>query len=644
MGDGLFVVILSAALLLTRIRSALIVSILTVCIVTLLVSILCVSTFLASTSSPTVGVGSVAFSGVTHASILSTSIAFLSRADAASSPNTVSGSRDFVINEVLYDPEGPDEGLEFVELYNPTEAPLSLRGLMLETGNGAGEGDWSLAVQWDSDYYVQPYGYVTVGENAVSPTPQFVKQLDLQNGPDACRIRRSTETIDLVGWGSHSFPEYYEGVPCEDAASGISVGRLPDGIDTENNSVDFRALSPPSPGRRNFCIVDAGFAPGSLSTKPALPLPFENTEITVEIENLGARELASGECLVEFFGVVDSLRTFMASATTQAIAPKQSEVLSVFLFPEIERCMTLEATLRLEEDENPSNDTASIWLRIGEGNVIVNEIMYAPAAGEPEWVELFNRGQTPVDVQGWWIEDSSKKKARLTSLPLVIGAGEFLVITQDKRSFEEKPNHCEGRAIQPEGSWPSLNNYASGGNSYADVVCIRDSSGCMSDYVMYEEEWSTRSKSSVERVSTSVSSRQAANWSSSVAPSGSTPCERNSVSEAARQSNAFRIGMSSRVMSPDGDGLDDRVIFSFVLPTTGMRANLAVFDSDGRTVKRLLDQRKVGTVVQTIWDGVDEEGRLVRPGIYIVNLGVKRPEGGWEESRSTLVVAPKGMR
>lgn len=165
-----------------------------------------------------------------------------SRAGAISA-QTGSASQDFVINEVLYDPEGPDEGLEFVELYNPTDVSLSLKGLALETGNGAKEGDWALAAQWESDYYVEAHGYVVIGEDAVSPPPQFIKQLDLQNGPDACRIRRATQVVDLIGWGSHTFPEYYEGTPCEDVASGVSVGRLPDGVDTQDNSADFKALS-----------------------------------------------------------------------------------------------------------------------------------------------------------------------------------------------------------------------------------------------------------------------------------------------------------------------------------------------------------------------------------------------------------------
>jgi hypothetical protein len=563
---------------------------------------------------------------------------------AANYRATGSAAQDLVINEILYDPAGTDEGLEFVELYNPTDVPLSLRGLALETGNGAAEGDWSLGAQWDSDYYVEAHGYVVIGEEAVSPRPQFVKQLDLQNGPDACRLRKGTQIVDLVGWGSHTFAEYYEGTPCEDVASGISVGRLPDGVDTQDNSADFRALSPPSPGRRNLCIVDAGLVPGTLSTSPALPLPYEKTEISVEIANFGARELADGECLIEFFGIVDSVRNFLASTATRAIAPKQSEIVSVSLLPEVETCVAIQATLRLEDDENRGNDTTSIRLRVGEGDIVVNEIMYAPAAGEPEWVELFNRGQVSVDVRGWWIEDSSKKKACLTSLPLVIAPGEFLVISQDKELFQEKPNQCEYRVVQPQGSWPSFNNYASDASGYADAVCIRDSSGCISDYVAYGEAWATRRYGSLERVSASVSSRQAANWSSSVAPSGSTPCGRNSVSEAMRQGSAFQLGMSTRVISPNGDGIDDRVVFSFALPSAGMRASLTVFDSDGRTMKRLLDQRRVGTVVQTIWDGLDEEGRPVTPGIYIVNLGVKRVDGGWEESRSTLVVAPQGKR
>jgi hypothetical protein len=195
-----------------------------------------------------------------------------------------SSSANLIINEVLYDPEGPDDGLEFVELFNPTDETVSLNCMVLETGNGAGAGDWGLAVEWTDHVYIEPGRFFVVGERAVTPPPDWVCDLDLQNGPDACRLTYGESVLDLVGWGAHTFPEYYEGAPCEDAASGSSVARIPDGADSQDNAADFRPVSPPTPGRRNMCEVDAGLVAGSLSVSPPLPAAYEQAEVSVESE------------------------------------------------------------------------------------------------------------------------------------------------------------------------------------------------------------------------------------------------------------------------------------------------------------------------------------------------------------------------
>ena len=49
---------------------------------------------------------------------------------------------ELVLNEVLYDPAGPDGGHEFVEIYNCGTAPVSLAGVRLLFANGAGEPAW----------------------------------------------------------------------------------------------------------------------------------------------------------------------------------------------------------------------------------------------------------------------------------------------------------------------------------------------------------------------------------------------------------------------------------------------------------------------------------------------------------------------
>ncbi len=52
-----------------------------------------------------------------------------------------------LLNEVLYDPDGADGGLEFVELVARVggDPAASLEGWVLETGNGAQPGDWTVA-------------------------------------------------------------------------------------------------------------------------------------------------------------------------------------------------------------------------------------------------------------------------------------------------------------------------------------------------------------------------------------------------------------------------------------------------------------------------------------------------------------------
>ncbi len=550
-----------------------------------------------------------------------------------------------VLNEILYDPSGSDDGLEFVELYNPTDAPVSLKGMALETGNGARESDWTVALEWGVEYLVLPGTFVLVGESNVNPTPDFVAELDLQNGPDACRLRAGSMIVDLVGWGVHTFREYYEGRPCEDVASGTSIARLPDGVDSQDNSSDFRPLPAPSPGGRNLRVVDARLVPGSMRTVPALPDAFEPTEVIVDVENCGARTLRPVECAVHFFKTTEAGREFVALRPSPSIEPGQTLPVSVSWQLESEACVFLEAAVVTEGDENPANDTASVALRAGRGLLTVNEIMYAPPAGASEWIELLNDSGFAVDVRGWWIEDSARKKSVITSSSLVLEPGEYLLVAQDKEQLLAAAGGvCDGRLLEPEGAWPSLNNHDQAGRGYADVVCVRDSAGCISDYVAYSDEWLTRANSSLERVSAGVPSRLPSNWTSSVAAQGSTPCQANSTAEVSPGTRAGEIALSSRVISPDGDGVDDRVVLSFSLPSQGYRADLSVFDSEGRLVRKLLDQRRVGTVVQAVWDGTDDRSRPVPPALYIVHLATLGPRGETGSAKTTLAVAPRRRR
>ncbi len=63
------------------------------------------------------------------------------------------------------------------------------------------------------------------------------------------------------------------------------------------------------------------------------------------------------------------------------------------------------------------------------GDLVINETVSNPQAGENEWVELVNRTNTVIDMEGWYIQEGSGAK---TTFGGSIGPGEFSIITNLK--------------------------------------------------------------------------------------------------------------------------------------------------------------------------------------------------------------------
>ena len=58
-------------------------------------------------------------------------------------------------------------------------------------------------------------------------------------------------------------------------------------------------------------------------------------------------------------------------------------------------------------------------------------------------------------------------------------------------------------------------------------------------------------------------------------------------------------------------------------------AEVLVYDLAGRLVRRLVEQRKVGTGAHTLlWNGRDQAGDIVPPGIYYARLRVATETDG----------------
>ena len=186
-------------------------------------------------------------------------------------------AQSLVINEIDYDQPGVDSA-EYVELYNVGPNPVNLADFKLVMFNGNTSGTGNVAydsIQLPSQTLLAGSYFVICGnsgkvpncnatfsaasnciQNAASatsttPSPDAVCLKDVQQG----------NIIDVVSYEGDCIAPYFEtaGVPPGNSdtivadsvlARFYSIGRFPDGTDSDNNSVDFNRMCS-TPGAAN---------------------------------------------------------------------------------------------------------------------------------------------------------------------------------------------------------------------------------------------------------------------------------------------------------------------------------------------------------------------------------------------------------
>jgi len=542
-----------------------------------------------------------------------------------------SATAQVLINEVLYDPDGSDTGLEFVELLNCGRHGVSLTGWVLETGNGANPDDWT--TEWiggDLDY-VEPGEIYLIGEPDVVPQPHFTTPLDLQNGPDGVRLTDGAEPVDVVGWGEPLFAEYYEGEPAPDVTSGLSLARSPDCFDHDDNRLDLIGAAP-TPGVRNAASDDL-----ALSVRHAGRRVFETgeaVELVCVVRNVGASSTGSCDVSVELVtgedaGVVGA--TFLQAE----LAPRDSlEAQLVWPSPP-DGYHLIEASLSFGPDSHLANNTCRTSVTVGGTGWLaaVNELMHSPGEGATEWVEVLGlslRGEPSPRAQshgglpgssaqgeprerlslaGWSLgddEDVHPVASGFDSLA-VVAPGEFLLLARDEELLWD---HASCPVVETDG-WEAL--------SADDTVALLDEFGTVVDVVCYERGWGGGRNVSLERVRPDMPADDPTNWGGSVAPEGSTPGRTNSIHLGAAPS-AGALTVSPNPFTPDGDGESDRALLRLELPVARATARVTVFDLEGRMRALLADHVAVPSSSELIWDGTGTDGELLPSGLYIIYL------------------------
>jgi hypothetical protein len=273
----------------------------------------------------------------------------------------------------------------------------------------------------------------------------------------------------------------------------------------------------------------------------------------------------------------------------------------------------------LSSDDRDRNNSLE-FMAVGQDYppVVLSEFLANPQSDpDCEWVELYNRSDTVINLANWCVGDKLRS-CNITSDPFVFDPGEYIALVQSETDFLISHPEYAGVCLQPS-SWPSLNNDG-------DMVRLIDIYGIQADCCEYTFAYESDYTWCCEEYGSDPE-----RWGRS-ASSGGTPGEENSVVFQQLMSG-LKVTVEPKYVSPDGDAFDESVTITIESPPADDYTVL-IYDRRGRVVRHLYDDEPVipGTIE---WDGLSDSGRRLAIGPYILYVEA----AGVGESKTAIVVA-----
>ncbi len=508
-----------------------------------------------------------------------------------------SASAAVVVNEVMANEPGGNTTLEWIELYNDGTVSSDLSFYWLQIGStqivlsGTMPGNSYLIVcrklfssggtPGFEEYWGNNSG--VWGDSPLEQYPQpIVASFSLTNTAGSVQLYRAGLLTSELAW-------------TQAGRDGYSWERKLPQLGDVGQSVD---PSGSTPGRLNSLTP----LPNDLAIDSVAIVPVNGeTSLTFLIKNVGLTTQSGRTLSVYYFNSIDTLNQ-------DSLIFKDSLPTSDTGFTTVvHRTISLPGTYTrlasaLDADDRVSNNERSFTAPGTEyPPVILSEIMAAPTDGlTSEWIELVSRSSGDISLEGWQF-GVGQSRMTITNSSVTMGAGQFVVITEDSAAFRAYYPQFSGQLVQP-ASWATLNNNG-------DTVRLIDAYGIQADSFIYSSTYDSnytwgRSEDAEHRN----------DWGKSTAIGG-TPGAPNDVVLRPAGSNLM-ITIEPQVFSPDGDGVDDASSIVITAPQA-TSYTMKIYDRKGRVVRTFADDNPF-IRGQYEWDGRSDGGERLPIGIYIL--------------------------
>lgn len=546
---------------------------------------------------------------------------------------------ELLVSEIMADPRGNAQPLsplpdaEYIELYNRSNQILNLQNCLLK--------DASAEIVLPR-YLLPPKEYLLVcAQDLAGAFPNSIRILGLNNFP---ALTNAGERINLVNpsgkiiftvnykdsWyqnsskadGGWSLEMIDANHPCGEAENWRASEDSKGGTPGRPNSIEAQKPDNKAPRLLRAEALD----------KQTLRLIFN--------EKMDENSLLNGTYALD------------QGVQAQIVLPEAPDFKRVILklTPDLQRNSIYKITASGQSDCNGNILSFSEAITYGlpepgdTGEVILNEILFNPRTGGEDFVELYNQSSKFINLKNWKVANLSNgviaNQSIFSTDDLVLSPSTYLVLSAKPDQIAFQYPSANPDVFIEILTLPSYND------DEGTFILINERSQQMERFD-YQDDFhfpllSTREGVSLERISFTLPTNNKNSWQSASAATGfATPGYRNSQQRNEGDPNKF-IQIQPRVISPDGDGVQDFTSIDFAFEQGGNLVDVSIYDAQGREIKRLARGLFAGTSpLNLLWDGTDDQGAKAKVGYYMILIKIFNSNGNQQVFREKIAVGAK---
>jgi hypothetical protein len=553
----------------------------------------------------------------------------------------IANKNDIVINEIYADPDSTITSLpnaEFIEIKNVSTQIINLNNWKLYDASTIGDNgavfpnisllpnEYAIVCDWDDTLRFQPYGKTISMNSFPSMNNSDDELLITDNFDRAINYVNYTDKWykdDAKKSGGYTLERIDPSKACVGEenwkASVASIGGTPATINSVDSIVSDTTL--PMLLRAKFIdnkTIELLFNE-SIDESSALLISNYTVDNGLTIASLNVSSYTSQTVLVTF-------TTDMNVGTVYTISLNN-----------LKDCSSNIIGL--------SNATQfGIPQTLTANDIVINEVLFNPATGGYDFVELYNRSNKIIDLKNVKILEqdptdlSYTDNTVITTSSFLLMPSSFVVLTENTQNIIQTYYVQNPGALLAVAGMPNYEDNEGIVEIYFNLVTI--------DKLHYDNAWhyallDIEDGVSLERINYEDSTQKQSNWHSAATTVGfATPSYKNSQFIGNVNSEDI-ITIEPEIFTPDEDGDKDVATINFTLDKPGYMLGIRIYDANGRLVRTLINNELVADKGRYTWDGINDNKEKARVGIYVIYTDVFDASGKTKHYKNKVVLGTR---